>query len=80
MALPMNFQLFIDTNTVACRIAISSGFLFSGDYVNVDTMESWSMDHAIKEGLVKAKPIPANDTVSFSISAVVDPKTGEWCD
>ena len=34
------------------------------------------MDNAIKQGLVKAKPIPANDTVSFSISAVIDPKTG----
>lgn len=34
------------------------------------------MDNAIKQGLVKARPIPANDTVSFSICAVVDPKTG----
>lgn len=47
--------------------------------MNVDTMESWSMDNAIKEGLVKAHPIPAQDTVSFSIAAVMDPKTGRWC-
>ncbi|XP_067941004.1 uncharacterized protein [Watersipora subatra] len=52
-------------------------FQLTGDYVNVDTMESWSMDKAIKQGLVKAKPIPAHDTVSFSIAAIIDPKTGE---
>lgn len=38
------------------------------------------MDNAIKKGLVKAKPIPAQDTVSFSISAVIDPKTGGFID
>ena len=63
--------------TVYTASTVTTLFLYLiGDYVNVDTMESWSMDHAIKEGLVKARPIPANDTVSFSISAVVDPKTG----
>lgn len=35
------------------------------------------MDNAIKKGMIKATPIPAHDTVSFSISAVVDPKTGK---
>lgn len=49
---------------------------YVGDYVNVDTMESWSMDNAIKKGMIKAKPIPAQDTVSFSIAAVVDPRSG----
>jgi len=34
------------------------------------------MDNAIKEGKVKARPIPVHETVSFSICGVVDPKTG----
>lgn len=59
----------------------------TGDYVNMDSLEDnnnnkqvLSMHAAIKKGLVRTRPVlppPVTETISFSVTSVTDPHTGE---
>ena len=45
--------------------------------MNFEEDETLNMTTAIQKGLVKTRPSPVKDTMSFSISAVTNPNTGK---